>query len=128
MICKNCGKDNADGSKFCMFCGEKFLSPPPKGDVMRWFVGFVSYVRNDIAQVSNLIDATYVDRKYDAIVEWDGIRVEDLQKKCLEIVEMESKDKSETSGIEWLDAAVEKLGSLSAKMLCIHIECLTKLD
>ena len=128
MICKKCGNDNADGSKFCMFCGEKFIYPPSKSDVMRWFVGFVFYVKNDIAQFSNLVDATYVDRKYDAIVEWDGIRVEDLQRKCLEIVELESKGKLETSGIKWLDAAFEKLGSLSAKMHCIHIECLTKLD
>lgn len=126
MICKKCGNDNTDGGKFCMFCGEEFLSPPPKGDVVRWFVGFVFYVKNDIAQFSNLIDATYVDRKYDAIIEWDGVRVEDLHEKCLEIVKLESKDKS--SGIKWLDCAIEKLDSLSAKMNCIHIECLTKLD
>ena len=126
MICKKCGKTNADGSKFCMFCGEKFICSSPKGGAMRWFVGFTLYVRNDIAQVSNLIDATYVDRKYDAIIEWDGVRVEDLHEKCLEIVKLESKDKS--SGIKWLDCAIEKLDSLSAKMNCIHIECLTKLD
>ena len=29
MICRNCGKENADGVKYCFYCGEDMTAPPP---------------------------------------------------------------------------------------------------
>lgn len=29
MICRNCGKENADKAKYCFYCGEDMTAPPP---------------------------------------------------------------------------------------------------
>ena len=30
MICRNCGKENADNVKYCFYCGEDMAAPPPE--------------------------------------------------------------------------------------------------
>lgn len=82
---------------------------------MRWFVGFICYGK-DIAGGANG-DET----KHDAIVEWDGQKVEDLLKICEGIVD----SKRETCGLKWLDKLSNKIDKINSH---VHVECLTRLD
>ena len=92
---------------------------------MRWYVSF--------HLGANLGAGTGGSLRYDAIVEWDGIHIEDLHARCREVANQEDSDKNKGDDDKIfgkVSAFMQKASKKLDDMLSVKvaIDCLTKLD